>query len=97
MCGRPGGMTEARQSHTATLLPDGTVLVAGGSGSEGAPITAELYDPGTAFWYPAAGMLEARSLHTATLLREGTVLVAGGSSSAGALASAEVYDPGSES
>ncbi len=85
-----GSMGAARAHHTATLLPSGTVLVAGGSGDAG----AELYDPASNSWSPAAGMSTARSDHTATLLPSGKVLVAGGSNpSTGTMASAELYDP----
>ncbi|MDQ2941073.1 MAG: kelch motif-containing protein, partial [Chloroflexota bacterium] len=88
-------MLEARIYHTATLLPDGTVLVAGGASGVVDPVasaSAQLYDPGTGSWTATAGMIEARRSHTATLMRDGKVLVAGGS---GLLASAELYEPGS--
>jgi large repetitive protein len=100
-----GLLAEARSDHTATLLPDGTVLVAGGSfGGPHALASAELYDPATGTWSASGPLAEARSGHTATLLPDGRVLVAGGSadsllpdgSAAGgllALASAELYDP----
>ena len=89
-----GAMIEARWGHTATLLPDGTVLVAGGTGDAGVGLaSAELYDPGSRSWTAAASMEGARGYHTATLLPDGTVLVAGG----GLLASAELYDPDSRS
>jgi hypothetical protein len=88
-------MAEARWGHTATLLPDGTVLVAGGeiSGNSPALASAELYDPRSGTWSPAAAMIEARKGHTATLLPRGKVLVAGGYNANGLLASAELYDP----
>ena len=92
-----GTMIEARARHTATLLPDGKVLVAGGSGSGAGSdslATAELYDPATGTWTAAGALIEARTQHTATLLPDGRVLVAGGNSSSGPqLASAELYDP----
>ena len=80
---------------TATLLPDGRVLVAGGLKPRGDVATlasAELYDPASGTWTPTGSMIEARMGHTATLLQDGTVLVAGGSLG-GALASAELYHP----
>jgi len=80
-----GSLNQARLGHTATLLTDGRVLVAGGD----AP--AELYDPSTGTWTLTDNMVEARAGHTATLLLDGTVLVAGGS---GGTVSAELYDPG---
>lgn len=82
-----GNLREGRAGHTATLLLDGSVLVAGGFAMNGSPTAAELYDPQTGRWTTTGNMIEARSEHTATLLRDGTVLVAG------TLASAELYDP----
>jgi Kelch motif len=92
-----GGMIEARTGHTATLLSDGKVLVAGGRiGPDGhAPATsAELYDPSSATWSATGSMHDGRSGQTATLLPDGRVLVAGGSSGGdGSLATAELYGP----
>jgi galactose oxidase-like protein len=104
-----GTLRTARWLHTATLLQNGEVLVVGGTSSP--PIvpdrfeslsSAELYDPLTNRWSPAADMLTARCLHSATLLADGRVLVAGGyqtlsEMSGRVLASAEVYDPRSNS
>ena len=71
-----GRMVTPRNSHTATLLPDGEVLVAGG-GTRGA--SAELYDPGTGSWTATGSMVTPRVLDfSATLLPDGRVLVAGG-------------------
>ena len=93
-----GSMIEVRANLTAaTLLPDGTVLVAGGDGSTGPLASAEVYDPSTGSWTATGSMTEARSQYTATLLPGGKVLVAGGNGSSGLLASAELYDPGSGS
>ena len=98
-----GNMIEDRYSHTATLLPNGKVLVAGGIGHAspqqgGEPLfSAELYDPGTGTWAATGSMAAVRFGQPATLLPNGMVLVAGGSSSFGtdgAMASAELYDPG---
>ena len=82
-----GSMAVARTLHTATLLPSGKVLVAGG-GDENS--TAEVYDPATGSFSITGGMEIGRSGHTATLLPNGSVLVAGGGIFAG-LASAELY------
>jgi hypothetical protein len=82
-----GSMAAARTFHTATLLPNGTVLVVGG-GNENS--TAEVYDPATGSFSITGGMEIGRSGHTATLLPNGKVLVAGGGIFAG-LASAELY------
>jgi WD40 repeat protein len=84
-------MTTTRRSHTATLLTNGKVLVAGGY-NVNPTANAELYDPGTGQWAATGNMTTARLWHTATLLPNGKVLVAGGSGD-GVLASAELYDP----
>ncbi|MEX0625273.1 MAG: kelch repeat-containing protein [Chloroflexota bacterium] len=90
-----GNMIGGRAAHSATLLPDGRVLVAGGSSTAGteAVASAELYDPVNGTWTATGHMEEPRFGHTATLLLDGKVLVAGGETSAGVLASAELYDP----
>jgi N-acetylneuraminic acid mutarotase len=83
-------LAAARDQHTATLLSNGKVLVAGGDDHG----TAELYDPSSGTWSPAGTMAEPRSQHTATLLLTGNVLVAGGSHGT---TSAELYDPSTNS
>jgi N-acetylneuraminic acid mutarotase len=86
-------MRTARENHTATLLRNGKVLVAGGyTGPLGSVVlaSAELYDPATNRWVEAAPMLVPHASHTATLLPDGKVLVASGRSSGGV---AETYDP----
>ncbi|HSQ32340.1 MAG TPA: kelch repeat-containing protein [Gemmatimonadaceae bacterium] len=90
-----GSMTRARVGHTATLLANGKVLIAGGGAA-----TAELYDPATGTFALTGSMSVSRSLHSATLLPDGRVLVAGGysgdpfsGSGAAKLETAEVYDP----
>ncbi len=84
-----GSMAAARTNHTATLLPTGQVLVAGGIASAGTLASAELYDPATGTWTTTGSLTTARWSHTATLLPNGKVLVAGG----GYGDSAELYDP----
>ena len=88
-----GGMTYGRGFHTATLLLDGSVLVAGGLAG-GVLQSAELYNPATGTWTVTGTMDTARYMFTATLLTNGMVLVAGGANvAAGPLANAELYDP----
>ena len=85
----------ARSQHTATLLSDGRVLVAGGEMDGGSTLfSSEIYDPVQNTWTVAASLNIARKRHTATLLSNGTVLVTGGLSDAGTVSSAEVFDPG---
>ncbi|HJS94950.1 MAG TPA: kelch repeat-containing protein, partial [Solirubrobacteraceae bacterium] len=91
-------MGEVRAAETATLLPDGKVLVAGGVGSNGAALaTAEVYDPVTNRWSSAGSMNTPRESDTATLLPDGKVLVVGGLNGSAPLQSAELYDPASSS
>ena len=90
-----GDLITARWDHTATLLPDGMVLAAGGAGSSVTALaSAELYDPASSTWTETGDLADRRRSHTATLLPNGQVLVAGGKSSP-YLASAELYDPAS--
>jgi hypothetical protein len=90
-------MTTGRAAHTATLLPDGRVLIAGGFRQEGtaeiAIASAELFDPTTDSFEPTRDMVEAHVGHTATLLPDGRVLIVGGFNAAGRTAAAELYDP----
>jgi hypothetical protein len=97
-----GGETEgatnaARIVHSATLLPDGRVLLAGGQspGSPPVPLAdAEIYDPATDAFTPIVGLTATRSGHGAARLADGSVLIAGGRSAGGAcLTTAEVFDP----
>jgi hypothetical protein len=91
-----GSMGTARQAHTATLLPNGTILIAGGATDitdTGSLSSSETYDPSTGTWTATGSMGTTRSWHTATLLPNGKVLIAGGSGNTGVLSSAELYDP----
>ena len=86
-------MTVGRSAHTATLLPTGRVLIAGGMSRSGHSVSsAEVYDPSTRSFSPASSMDQARAGHTATLLPDGSVLLLGGSNG-DYVASAERYDP----
>jgi hypothetical protein len=94
-----GSLNQARITQTATLLANGTVLVAGGRSSAAALTSAELYDPLTEVFSPTGAMSTSRWSHTATPLPDGRVLVAGGFTGfAGGNAqsvtdTAEIYDP----
>jgi hypothetical protein len=99
-------MERGRVFHTATLLPDGRVLIAG-AGLKAMRfdlgVTAELYDPLTGLWTATSAMLAGRGHHAATPLQDGRVLVFGGNEPykgplhvdgwEAPLASAELYDP----
>jgi Galactose oxidase, central domain len=86
-----------RTFFTATLLPNGKVLIAGGTPANVTGLaSAELYDPDTSSFAPTGSMSQGRYSHTATLLQNGKVLIAGGQTSdSDFLSSAEIYDPAS--
>jgi N-acetylneuraminic acid mutarotase len=90
-------LIQGRTKHTATLLRNGNVLIAGGTDARGKALASvEIYDPRTNGVMPVASMGTARLDHTATLLPNGNVLVTGGLDApfpSSSLASAEVYDP----
>jgi uncharacterized repeat protein (TIGR01451 family) len=83
-------LTRARYQHTATLLPDGRVLIAGGQGSSGSTTTAEIYDPQTKTFTPTGNLPQEMRWHAATLLQDGTVLLTGGHATQSA---AIIYNP----
>lgn len=88
-----GRMATPRAWHTATLLADGRVLIAGGVDPSGAATrSTEIYDPATGTFSPTGSLGAARAGHVAVRLADGRVLVAGGG-----LSSAEIYDPASGS
>ncbi|TKC99695.1 Kelch repeat-containing protein [Polyangium fumosum] len=91
-------MGQKRYRHTANLLPDGRVLVAGGDKGGETPLEhAEVFDPALKMWITTAPMVQNRLGHTATTLKDGRVLVLGGKATVqGALTvtnSAEIFTP----
>jgi hypothetical protein len=94
-----GSLNTTRALHSATLLPSGAVLIAGGF-SQFLPQdprvdnrSTEIYITDRGTFLPESSMIYARSAHTATLLKDGRVLIAGGGSAA-AQTSAELYSFG---
>jgi hypothetical protein len=94
-----GNTMVARFSHTATLLRNGKVLVAGGMTRNGVWLdSAELYDPSSGRFTAISRLHSQRAGATATLLMNGNVLIAGGNDGSGkSLVSAEIYDPDTDS
>lgn len=88
-------LNTARYNHSATLLPDGRVLVVGGRSDERplGMVSAELFDPDTGAWLPTGSLHRPRWGHTASLLPDGRVLIAGGYSDSGPTASTEIWEP----
>ncbi len=91
-------MNFARWAHTATSLPSGNVLVAGGTGDSGFLNSAEVYIWATNQWINTNPMGLSHVDHTATLLTSGKVLVAGGyTCCSGSTGNLELYDPANNS
>ena len=91
-----GNLNTARDTHTATLLNNGKVLIVGGfnSNSDVVLASAELYDPASGSFTVTGSLNFARMVHTATLLNNGLVLITGGYDNNGnAVGTAELYDP----
>src|SRR5215471_3692702 len=92
----PVSFQSPRMWHTATVLPDGTVLIFGGIGSDGRVVRqAELFDPATqSSQLLNSGAPSPRVFHSSTLLTDGRVLIVGGVGENGKpLLSAELWDP----
>ena len=91
-------LNQPRAEHTATLLANGTVLVAGGRDAAGQPLaSAEIYDPATGAYTLLASPLPAPVWgHTATRLDDGTVLIAGGQRGVRYRRAAQLFDPASD-
>ena len=90
-----GTMAVPRIGHTATLLANGRVLIAGGSDNTAVMSSAEYYDPKSGgFQATRVEMTEPREQHSATLLADGRVLIAGGFGDS-FLRSAEIFNPAS--
>ena len=83
-------MINAHRGHTATLLRDGTVLIAGGFNRISICACAEVYDPANGSFHAVGPLTVPRIGHTTTLLNDGTVLIAGGNTT---VAAAEIYEP----
>jgi hypothetical protein len=95
-----GTMMAPRYQHAAVALPDGRVVILGGTGASGQTLASvEIYDPKTSVFSPGGSLVEARADLGAALLPDGRVLVVGGSDNSpaapygGVRGSIEIYDP----
>jgi hypothetical protein len=92
-------MNVSRYLHTSTLLNDGTVLIAGGSDTNGTGLSsAEIYDPVLGTFTAVGSMVTPHGIQTATLLNNGQVLIAGGGADDHftEAADSELYDPATQ-
>jgi N-acetylneuraminic acid mutarotase len=87
-----GSLAGVRYAHTATFLPGGKVLVAGGGDGNTGVLTAELYDPATGSWTPTGNLIATSFADTAILFPTGKVLLVGSGPG-----TSQVYDPTTES
>ncbi len=90
----PGAnMPVSRDWHTAALLSNGNVLIAGGVTSYGTLNNSDLFNPSAGNWTETSPLNTSRAYSSAVSLTNGTVLIAGGDSGGTILTSCEIYDP----
>ena len=95
---RIGAMTVPRAAHTASALPDGRVLIAGGctrDSCEGITASTELVDPATGASTPGPDMREPRVGHAAVTLADGRILLIGGFGPGTVTGTTDLFDPAS--
>ncbi len=88
-----GAMVTPRVLHSAIPLPDGKVLLAGGSHGSGLTASVEIYDPDSGRFSATGGLATPRWLFSALPLPDGKVLIAGGNKSSVTTSDAEIFDP----
>ena len=92
-----GRMSIARAPFGVVRLPDGRILVAGGTTTGKQVVaSAEIYDPGTGQFTSTGSLLTTRRKHAGAVLSDGTVLIMGGTTDrtdSTVLQSAESFDP----
>jgi hypothetical protein len=92
--GQPATMTEHREGHASTLLPDGRVLLTGGRSLSGELLaSAEFWAPADGAFHPTTDLERPAADHTAVLLSDGRVLIVVDGSGPGGLADPFVYEP----
>ena len=88
-----GNLNIKRKGHTATDLPNGSVLIIGGDNETGPLAASEIYNPDTKAFQLSVNLITARTHHHAALLPDGRVIVFGGQNHVGILSSTEILDP----
>src|SRR6266478_1307157 len=91
--GSSSSLAVERRGHTATRLPDGRVLIAGGENGSGVLNSTEIFDPAAGTFSLGGNLNSPRVDHSATKLADGRVLIAGGRGDTGSLNSTEIFDP----